>query len=226
MVIAETMLGCAGQIDPPSGFIPAAYATARSAGAVVVADEVQIGFGRVGTAMWAFDAHGGVPDVVSLGKPIGNGYPLGAVVTTREISEAFARGVEYFNTYGGSPVACAAGLAVLDVLRDEELQRHAGEVGQYLQARFVQLSERYPAIGDVRGRGLFLGVDLVRDPASRAPATELAGDLVEALRREGILLSTEGPGHNVLKIKPPLPFTTEDADELADAVDRFLARAG
>jgi 4-aminobutyrate aminotransferase-like enzyme len=176
--------------------------------------------------MWAFEAHGGVPDVVTLGKPIGNGYPLGAVVTTREIAEAFAHGVEYFNTFGGSPVACAAGLAVLDILRDEDWRQHALEVGRYLQGRFAELADRHPVIGDIRGRGLFLGVDLVRDASSREPATELAGDLVEALRCEGILLSTEGPGHNVLKIKPPLPFTTEDADELADAVDRYLARVG
>jgi 4-aminobutyrate aminotransferase-like enzyme len=224
MFIAESMLGCAGQIDPPEGYLPKAYEYARHAGAVVVADEVQLGFGRVGSHYWAFEAHGARPDIVTFGKPIGNGFPLGAVVTTREIAASFANGMEYFNTFGGSPAACAAGLAVLDVLGEDGLLEHARNVGRHLADGFRALATRHEAIGDVRGRGLFLGVDLVQDRSTRAPATGLAGDLVETLRKEAILLSTEGPGDNVLKIKPPLPFSTADADRLIDAVDRYLGK--
>jgi 4-aminobutyrate aminotransferase-like enzyme len=227
LFFAEAILGCAGQVDPPSGFLPAAYRLARDAGAVVVADEVQIGFGRVGSHWWGFAAHGAQPDIVSLGKPIGNGFPLGAVVTTPEIAASFANGMEYFSTFGGNPLACAAGLAVLDVLEAEGLRAHAAAVGAHLAAGFTALAARHEAIGDVRGRGLFLGVDLVTDRASRAPATQLARDLVETLReQDAILLSTEGPGDNVLKIKPPLPFGVADADLLLDAVDRYLTRHG
>jgi 4-aminobutyrate aminotransferase-like enzyme len=224
MFIAESMLGCAGQIDPPEGYLPKAYEYARHAGAVVVADEVQLGFGRVGSHYWAFEAHGARPDIVTFGKPIGNGFPLGAVVTTREIAASFANGMEYFNTFGGSPAACAAGLAVLDVLGEDGLLEHARNVGRHLADGFRALATRHEAIGDVRGRGLFLGVDLVQDRSTRAPATGLAGDLVETLRKEAILLSTEGPGDNVLKIKPPLSFSTADADRLIDAVDRYLGK--
>lgn len=224
LFLAESLLSCAGQIDPPAGYLRLAYRAAREAGAVVAADEVQVGFGRVGPDMWGFAAHGAVPDIVTLGKPIGNGFPLGAVVTTREIAASFANGMEYFNTFGGSPAACAAGLAVLDVLEARGLPEHSAEVGRHLLDGFRALAVRHDAIGDVRGRGLFAGVDLVTDRITRQPATALAADLVEALREEAILVSTEGPGGNVLKIKPPLPFTTADADLLTDAVGRFLDR--
>lgn len=222
LFMAESLLGCAGQIDPPARYLALAYRAARDAGAVVTADEVQTGFGRIGVDTWGFVAHGALPDIVTLGKPIGNGFPLGAVVTTREVAASFANGMEYFNTFGGSPAACAAGLAVLDVLEAQGLPMHAAEVGEYLADGFRALAVRHEAIGDVRGRGLFLGVDLVTDRETRAPATALAGELVEALRDEAILVATEGPGDNVLKIKPPLPFTAADADQLIDAVDRFL----
>lgn len=224
LFIAESLLGCAGQIDPPAGYLPRAYAAARSAGAVVAADEVQIGFGRIGPEMWGFAAQGALPDIVTLGKPMGNGFPLGAVVTTAAIAASFEGGMEYFNTFGGSPAACAAGMAVLDVLAAEGLPDHALAVGSYLAGGLRALAARHEAIGDVRGRGLFLGVDLVTSRETRQPAGALAGSLVEALRDEGILLATEGPGGNVLKIKPPLPFSVSDADLLIDAVDRFLGR--
>jgi 4-aminobutyrate aminotransferase-like enzyme len=224
MFIAESMLGCAGQIDPPEGYLHMAYQHARDAGAVVVADEVQLGFGRVGSHYWAFEAHAAEPDIVTFGKPIGNGFPLGAVVTTPEIAASFSNGMEYFNTFGGSPAACAAGLAVLDVLEEEGLLEHTRNVGEHLVDGFRTLATRHEAIGDVRGRGLFLGVDLVKDRETRAPATTLANDLVETLRHEAILLSTEGPGDNVLKIKPPLPFATADVDRLLDAIDRYLSK--
>lgn len=222
--LAEPLMGTAGQIQPPDGYLPGVYEQARSRGAVCIADEVQIGFGRVGTRMWAFEALGAVPDIVTLGKPIGNSYPLGAVVTTPEIATSFANGMEYFNTFGGSPVACAVGLAVLDVIRDEGLQQHALRVGDHLTHNLRELADRHEPIGDVRGLGLFLGVELVTDRQTRRPATELARELVIALRSKAILVSTDGPDDNVLKIKPPLPFTTDDADRLTAGIDAFLAR--
>lgn len=223
LFIAEPLMGCAGQIEPPEGFLPTAYERAREAGAVAVADEVQIGFGRVGTHMWAVDALGARPDIVTLGKPIGNSYPLGAVITTPEIAGSFHNGMEYFNTFGGSPVACAAGLAVLDVIEDEGLQQNALMVGGRLTAGFARLATRHSCIGNIRGRGLFLGVELVEDPVTRTPATALASDLVATLRREQILLTTEGTDDNVLKIKPPLCFSHADADRLLETVDNILA---
>ena len=172
--------------------------------------------------MWAFESQRVVPDIVTLGKPIGNGHPMAAVVTTREIAESFANGMEFFSTFGGNPVSAAVGLAVLDVIEEEGLQERAGRVGRYLDEGFRQLQARHPEIGDVRGAGMFLGVELVRDPATLEPATEETGRLIERLRADGILLSAEGPYHNVLKIKPPLQFVETDADLLLGAVDRAL----
>jgi 4-aminobutyrate aminotransferase-like enzyme len=220
--ISEAIMGTAGQIVPPTDFVPAAYRYARQVGALVVADEVQIGFGRVGTHMWSFESLGGEPDIVTFGKPIGNGFPLGAVVTTREIAESFANGMEYFNTFGGSPVACAAGMAVLQVIEDENLQQHAKTVGDRLLLGLTELSRQHQAIGDARGRGLFLGVEFVTDPTTREPDPSRARDVVQALRRQRILISTDGPQNNVLKIKPPLPFTTADADRLVEAIDTAM----
>ncbi|UPK76323.1 aminotransferase class III-fold pyridoxal phosphate-dependent enzyme [Nocardioidaceae bacterium SCSIO 66511] len=220
--ISEALMGTAGQIHPPEGYLPGAYARARDHGALVIADEVQVGFGRVGQEFWAFRAMGATPDILTLGKPIGNSYPLGAVITTREIAAEFDNGMEYFNTFGGSPVACAAGLAVLDVLRDEELPEHAEKVGDHLLSRLRELGETHEAIGDVRGLGLFIGVEIVADRATRTPASDVARHIVTRLRAERILISTDGPDDNVLKIKPPLAFDADDADRLADAIHRAL----
>ncbi|GAA3262969.1 aminotransferase class III-fold pyridoxal phosphate-dependent enzyme [Nonomuraea helvata] len=222
----ESILGCAGQIEPAPGHLAAAYAAAREAGALCIADEVQCGFGRVGSHMWAFEAHGVIPDIVTLGKPIGNGHPLGAVVTTPAVARAFQTGMEYFNTYGGNPVSCAAGLAVLDVLRDERLMAHAAEVGTCLAAGLTELATRHSIIGDVRGRGLFLGVDLVEDRATKRPATEAAARVVELAREGGVLLSLDGPHGNVLKIKPPMVLTRADAETALATLDRVLAMVG
>ncbi|MGH3094471.1 MAG: aminotransferase class III-fold pyridoxal phosphate-dependent enzyme [Streptosporangiales bacterium] len=220
---AEPLLGCAGQVEPPPGYLAGAFAAVRAAGAVCVADEVQVGFGRVGDRFWAFETQQAVPDIVTLGKPIGNGHPLGAVVTTPEIAESFANGMEYFNTFGGNPTSCAIGRTVLDIIADEGLQDHAHAVGNRLVAGFTELAERHQVIGDVRGRGLFLGVALVSDRDTRAPAADVARSLVRRLRDEHrILLSVEGPGDNVLKLKPPLPFSVADTDRLVAAVDREL----
>jgi 4-aminobutyrate aminotransferase-like enzyme/murein DD-endopeptidase MepM/ murein hydrolase activator NlpD len=219
----ESIPGVAGQIEVATGYLTAAYAHARAGGAVCIADEVQCGFGRVGDAMWAFERHGVVPDIVTLGKPIGNGHPLAAVVTTPQIARSFVTGMEYFNTFGGNPVSCTIGLAVLDTIRDERLMANAAAVGSYLSAGLRGLQRHHECIGDVRGRGLFLGVDLVSDRSSREPATQLARDVVEAAAARGVLLSADGPGANVLKIKPPLVLTRRDADRALQVLDAALA---
>ncbi|HEY7833217.1 MAG TPA: aminotransferase class III-fold pyridoxal phosphate-dependent enzyme, partial [Ktedonobacterales bacterium] len=221
--ICESMLGCGGQLVLPDGYLRAAYQQVRAAGGVCVADEVQTGFGRVGSHFWAFETQGVVPDIVTLGKPIGNGHPLGAVVTTPEIAASFDNGMEYFNTFGGNPVSCAIGLAVLDVLRDDGLQAHALQVGNHLLAGLRALMDRHPLIGEVRGLGLFIGVDLVLDRATRAPAPAQAAYIANRMRERGVLLSTDGPHHNVLKIKPPLVFDASDADFLVATLDTVLA---
>ncbi len=221
--ICESLLSCGGQIVLPAGYLGAAYRAVREAGGLCIADEVQVGFGRVGTRFWGFETQGVVPDIVTLGKPIGNGFPLAAVVTTPEISAAFANGMEYFNTYGGNPVACAVGLAVLDVMRDENLQDNAARTGARLKAGLERLKMKYPRIGDVRGLGLFLGVELVLDREARTPAPRQAAYVAERMREEGILISTDGPDRNVLKIKPPLVFDTTDADLLTATLGRVLA---
>ena len=220
--IAESISGCGGQVVFPLGFLADAYAHAHEAGALCIADEVQVGFGRVGSAMWAFELQGVVPDIVTLGKPMGNGHPLGAVVTSRTIADAFANGMEWFNTFGGNPVSCAVGMAVLDVIDDEELQSRALDVGVHLAGRLHELARRHPTIGDVRGEGLYLGIDLVTDPDTREPATALAADVVEEMRERAVLVSSDGPFDNVLKIKPPLVFTRRDADVLTDTLDEVL----
>jgi 4-aminobutyrate aminotransferase-like enzyme len=220
--ICESILSCGGQIVLPENYLKAAYRHVRHAGGVCIADEVQTGFGRVGTHFWAFETQGVVPDIVTLGKPIGNGHPLGAVVTTPEIAASFANGMEYFNTYGGNPVSCAIGLAVLEVIRDEQLQANALKAGAHLMNDLRQLMEKHPLIGDVRGLGLFVGVELVLDRETLAPATEQASYVANRMKECGVLLGTDGPFHNVLKIKPPLVFTETDADFLVGTLDRIL----
>jgi len=218
----ESMLGCGGQIVLPEGYMAEAFELVRKAGGVCVADEVQVGFGRAGSHFWAFQSQGVVPDIVTLGKPMGNGHPIGAVITTPEIAGSFLTGMEYFNTYGGNPVSCAVGLAVLDVIREEGLQENARAVGEHLVEGLRGLKERFPLIGDVRGLGLYIGVELVKDPKKRTPAAVEANRVKERLREHRILLSTDGPQENVLKIKPPLVFTLSDADHLFRTLGRIL----
>ncbi|MHB1863465.1 MAG: aminotransferase class III-fold pyridoxal phosphate-dependent enzyme [Gemmatimonadaceae bacterium] len=220
--IAETCPSVGGQIILPDGYLAQAYRYVRDGGGVCIADEVQTGLGRIGTHCWAFEAHGVVPDIVVMGKPLGNGHPLAAVVTTPAIAADFANGMEYFSTFGGNTVSCAVGLAVLDVLRDEGLQAHALAVGQRLLAGLRALAGRHERIGDVRGSGLFLGVELVRDRETREPAGADASYVADRLREEGILIGTDGPHHNVLKIRPPMPFAECDADLLVQTLDRVL----
>jgi 4-aminobutyrate aminotransferase-like enzyme/Ser/Thr protein kinase RdoA (MazF antagonist) len=221
--LAETLPSVAGQIVPPPGYLSEAYRHVRAAGGVCIADEVQTGFGRLGSCFWGFELQGVVPDVVVMGKPIGNGFPLAAVVTTPEIAAAFDNGMEFFSTFGGNPVACAAGLAVLDVLEDERLQQNARRVGDRLKASLERLAERHALIGDVRGSGLFLGVELVRDRATRAAATRETSYVVERLRERGVLTGSDGPFENVLKLRPPLVLTPADADLFIETLDAVLA---
>jgi 4-aminobutyrate aminotransferase-like enzyme len=221
-VIAEAIPSVAGQVVPPKGWLAGLFDAARAVGAVPIADEVQVGFGRVGVDTWAFGAGDAVPDIVTVGKPIGNGHPLGAVVTTRAIADAFANGMEYFNTFGGNPVSAAIGLAVLDVIQDEGLREHARVTGERLLGGLRELSTRHEGIGDVRGLGLFVGIELVRDRATREPDAAVARELANRAAERGVLLSTDGPDHNVMKIKPPLVFSDGDADRLIETVDEVL----
>ncbi|MDX1494033.1 MAG: aminotransferase class III-fold pyridoxal phosphate-dependent enzyme [Longimicrobiales bacterium] len=220
--LAEPILSCAGQIEPPAGYLRAAYRHARAAGAVCIADEVQIGFGRVGSHMWGFQAAEATPDIVTLGKPMGNGHPIGAVVTTPEIAASFANGMEFFSTFGGNPVSAAIGLAVLDVVKRDQLREHAAVVGGTLKAGLASLSMRHACIGDVRGRGLFLGVELVSDRSEKTPSAEIARYVVNRAKELGVLLSADGPDHNVLKIKPPMTFSQADGERLVETLDKVL----
>jgi 4-aminobutyrate aminotransferase-like enzyme len=217
--ISESLPSSAGHIIPPAGYLKKVYAHVRAAGGVCIADEVQVGFGRTGTHFWAFAAQGAVPDIVTLGKPIGNGHPLGAVVTTREIAESFANGMEFFSTFGGNPVSCAVGMAVLDVLAEEKLQANALRVGTRLMDGLRVLMDKYPLIGDVRGMGLFIGVELVRDRTTLNPAAGEAAYIANRMKDCGILIGTEGPLHNVLKIRPPMVFSEAKADFLLTTLD-------
>jgi 4-aminobutyrate aminotransferase-like enzyme/Ser/Thr protein kinase RdoA (MazF antagonist) len=221
--IAETLPSVGGQIVFPAGYLADAYGLVRAAGGVCIADEVQVGFGRLGTHFWGFETQNVTPDIVVLGKPIGNGFPLAAVITTAEIAVSFDNGMEFFSTFGGNPVACAAGLAVLDVLEGEQLQERALRVGGYLKNSLHALQQQFPLIGDVRGSGLFLGLDLVLDRGSRAPAPLQAAYVVNRLRECGILTGTDGPHHNVTKLRPPLIISESDADLLTTALENILA---
>ena len=221
--LCESLLSCGGQIVLPPGFLESAYRHARAAGAVCIADEVQVGFGRVGERFWGFETQGVVPDIVTMGKPIGNGHPLAAVVTTPEIAASFANGMEYFNTFGGNPVSAEIGNAVLDVIEEERLPERALRVGERFLAGLEGLAKRHAVVGDARGLGLFLGIELVRDRGTLEPAAEEAAYVVERMKNHGILLSTDGPLHNVVKMKPPMVFSEANAERVVAAFDRVLA---
>lgn len=214
-LITESAPSVGGQIILPDRYLASVYAIVRAAGGVCIADEVQTAYGRMGTDFYAFEAQHVVPDIVVLGKPIGNGYPLGAVVTTAEIAASFDNGMEFFSTFGGSTVACAVGLAVLDVVDEERLQEHARAVGDLMLERLRSLAGDHPLVGDIRGSGFFLGVELVKDRETLEPAAAEASEVSNRMRERGILLGTDGPFHNVIKIRPPMPFTAEDAEHLA-----------
>jgi 4-aminobutyrate aminotransferase-like enzyme len=217
--LAESMPSVAGQIVLPTDYLAKAYEAVRAAGGVCIADEVQTGYGRIGTNFWAFDFYNVVPDIVVLGKPIGNGHPIGAVITTPEIANSFANGMEFFSTFGGNTVSCAIGLEVLAVVQEEKLQAHALDVGNHLLNGLRALQQDHPIIREVRGSGLFLGVELTHD---NEPATLAAENIVNRMRDAGVLLGTDGPHHNVLKIRPPMPFSHTDADFLLGILRRAI----
>ena len=222
--IAESAPSVGGQIILPDRYLASVYAIVRGAGGVCIADEVQTAYGRMGTHFYAFEAQGVVPDIVVLGKPIANGYPMGAVITTPEIAASFDNGMEFFSTFGGSTVSCAVGLAVLDVVQEERLQEHARDVGSFLLDELRTRIGRHPLVGDIRGSGLFLGVELVKDRQALTPAAAAASDVVNGLRERGILIGTDGPFANVLKIRPPMPFARADAHHLASTLAELLDR--
>ena len=221
--IFESLMGCGGQLVPPQGFLKESFQKVRKAGGLCIADEVQIGFGRMGDHFWGFETQGIVPDIVTIGKSMGNGHPLSAVVTTKAIADEFNNGMEYFNSFGGNPVSCAVGHAVLNVIKEECLQQNAKNVGKYLKSLLNELKEKYSMIGDVRGHGLFLGIELVRDQKSLDPADKEAYQIMNAMKEKGILISTDGPDHNILKIKPPLVFNRENALFLTKTLDEILS---
>ena len=213
--IAESMPSVAGQIILPQGYLNRVYDAVRHAGGVCIADEVQTGYGRIGTHFWAFESYGVVPDIVVLGKPIGNGHPIGAVITTPEIAASFDNGMEFFSTFGGNTVSCAVGLAVLEVVQEENLQAHALKVGTHLLDGLQDLQrEHEDLIAEIRGSGFFLGVEL--------PKKEDADRIVNAMRDHGILIGTDGPLHNVLKIRPPMPFSINDADHFLATLQKVI----
>jgi 4-aminobutyrate aminotransferase-like enzyme len=211
-----------GIMIPPPGYLAAAFGKVRAAGGLCVADEVQSGFGRTSDHFWGFEGHEVIPDIVTLGKPIGNGLSMAAVVTTPAIVASLMEETDFFSTTGGNPVSCAVGLAVLDVLQQERLQECAARVGAKLRSQIEELAERHPLIGEVRGAGLFIGVELVRDRATLEPATEEAAAVVNRMRELGVLIAIEGPNMNVLKIRPPLVFGENHALQLTDILDQAL----
>ncbi|NND62633.1 MAG: aminotransferase class III-fold pyridoxal phosphate-dependent enzyme [Flavobacteriaceae bacterium] len=218
--IGEAILSCGGQILPPPNYFEKVYELIRGEGGLCIADEVQTGFGRVGEHFWAFELHGVVPDIVTMGKPAGNGHPLAIVACTKEVAEQFNNGMEFFNTFGGNPVSCAIGRAVLDVVEDENLQQNALEIGEFLLLNFNVLRDKYPIIGDVRGKGLFLGIEFV--DSNMNPLPEQADYFVNRMKDYKILMSTDGPDHNVIKIKPPMVFSKENAEELLHRMELVL----
>jgi 4-aminobutyrate aminotransferase-like enzyme len=214
-----------GLFVPPAGFLDDGLARLRAAGGLAVADEVQPGLGRVGTHRWGFEALGVVPDIVTMGKPMGNGHPIGVVVARRDIVDAFFKRQRYFNTFGGNPVSAAVGMAVLDVLEREDLQARARRTGEALKRALQALADRHPLVGEVRGSGLFLGVELVLDRATRKPATVEARRVLNELGRQGILVGLTGPGASILKVRPPMVFDATNAEQLVGTLDRVLASA-
>lgn len=222
--IGESLLSCGGQVVLSPAYVQQIYAAVRSNGGVCIADEVQVGLGRVGSHFWGFETQGVIPDIVTMGKPLGNGHPIGAVVTTREIADSFCNGMEYFNSFGGNPVSCSIGLAVLDVIEQQHLQRQALDCGNYLKQHLEALQHKHALIREVRGLGLFLGIELINDHQTLSPATQLTTQLVNDMKNRSILLSSDGPGQNVIKIKPPLVFTQQDCDFLLANLDEALAQ--
>jgi 4-aminobutyrate aminotransferase-like enzyme len=224
-LIVDSMFTSDGILPDPAGFLQGAVAAIKRAGGPFIADEVHPGFGRTGEQMWGFQRHGVTPDIVTLGKPMGNGQPVAGLLATADAVAEFGHNSRYFNTFGGNTVSCAAALAVLDTIEREGLVQHAARVGKILRDGVAALAQRHEAIGDVRGAGMFVGVELVADRASRAPDRALTTRVVNRMRDKGVLLSACGMGHNVLKIRPPLVLSAEQAGMVIDVLDEALATA-
>ncbi|MGB5818034.1 MAG: aminotransferase class III-fold pyridoxal phosphate-dependent enzyme [Saonia sp.] len=218
--IAEPIVGCGGQVPLAKGYLEQIYPKIREEGGICISDEVQVGFGRLGDYFWGYEMHKIVPDIVILGKPIGNGHPIGAVVTTSEIAENFNNGLEFFSSFGGNPVSCSIGKAVLDIIEEENLQVHAKIVGDHMISLFKNLQNDFIEIADVRGSGLFLGIELT--DKNGKPNTRLASEIKNRLREDFILIGTDGPYDHVLKIKPPLPFCIDDSEKLVEKIRLIL----
>lgn len=221
-LIVDTVFSSDGVFTEPKGFLTGAVAAIRAAGGLFIADEVQPGFGRTGEAMWGFQRHGLIPDMVSLGKPMGNGYPVAGLVLRPEVVADFGAKARYFNTFGGNAVAAATAMAVLEVIEGEHLKDNARIVGGYFRAGLDDLATRHPCIGDVRGAGLFLGVDLVTDRPTMTPDAARTARVVNGLREARILISATGPQANTLKIRPPLIFSKANVDTFLAGLDRVL----
>jgi 4-aminobutyrate aminotransferase-like enzyme len=221
-LMVDTIFSSDGVYADPPGFLRAAVKLIHERQGLFIADEVQPGFGRTGAGLWGFTRHSVVPDIVTMGKPMGNGFPMGGIATRATLLDRFAAEVKYFNTFGGNPVAAAAGLAVLDVIRDEELVKNANRVGGYLMNGLREIGNRHMQIGDVRGSGLFIGLELVGDRDAKEPAPEIASQLINRLRHRGILIGAAGRWGNTLKIRPPLCFTRDNADMFIAACDKVL----
>lgn len=220
-LILEPIISCGGQIELPEGFLAQSYGYVRAAGGLCISDEVQTGCGRMGSTFWGFQLHGVIPDIVTIGKPLGNGHPVAAVACTQEVAEKFANGMEYFNTFGGNPVSCAIGAEVLKTVKREKLQEKAQEIGTYLKNELKILAHEFPIIGDVRGQGLFLGIELV--DKNMKPLAAQTDYVANRMKDHSILMSTDGPDHNVLKIKPPLVFSRENAADLIYYLRKIFA---
>lgn len=218
--IAEPVVGCGGQVPLANNYLKTLYPAIREQGGVCISDEVQTGFGRLGEHFWGFEAQGVVPDIVILGKPMGNGHPMGAVVTTQEIADSFSHGVEFFSSFGGNPVSCAIGLEVLNVLEEEGLQQNALLVGNYYKQLMHELRKDFTCIGDIRGSGLFLGFEIIDEAGKQN--TPLASKIKNELRNRHILMSTDGPYDSVLKSKPPLCFSKKDAEKVVENIYDML----
>lgn len=210
--IIEPIISCGGQVELPKGFLKEVYPKIKKAGGLCISDEVQTGVGRLGKTFWGFQLHDVIPDIVTIGKPLGNGHPIAAVACTKEVAEKFANGMEFFNTFGGNPVSCAIATEVLKVVKREKLQENALNVGEFLKSEMKKLASQFSIIGDVRGQGLFLGIELV--DKKMHPLAEKTDYVINRMKEFGILMSSDGPDHNVIKIKPPITFTTENAREV------------
>jgi 4-aminobutyrate aminotransferase-like enzyme len=218
--VCDTVFSSDGILEPPQGYLAGVYKAVRLAGGLCIADEVQAGFGRVGARLWGFAGHDVVPDIVTLGKPMGNGHPLAAVVTTAAIAEDFSRAGYYFSTFAGNPVSAAVGAAVLDVMERERLPEQAERVGEYLRQGLTELGASYPIVTEVRGPGMFIGVEIETSEGSSA---DLAHRIQNDMRNRQVLIGRTGPNGNVLKIRPPLVFAEENADQLVGTLEAILS---